>query len=139
MEQNPFSTRTLFWMSWPIFIELMLQLLVGNIDQLMLSRFNSTAVAAVGNANQIITVVLLTFNVTSLAATIMISQYRGAQDERSVEQIYTLSLSVNLVLSLVLAVGLIAFAGPPTACCSCPPSCCPRPPPTWSSPPCRCQ
>ena len=59
-------------MSWPVFIELLLQLLVGNMDQVQLSHFNDTAVAAVGNANTVITVVQLTFTVVSMAATILI-------------------------------------------------------------------
>ena len=38
---------SLLKMTWPVFIELLLQMLVGNIDQIMLSRYNDTAVAAV--------------------------------------------------------------------------------------------
>ena len=56
---------SLLAMTWPVFIELLLQMLVGNIDQIMLSRYNATAVAAVGNANQIMTTLILTFNVIS--------------------------------------------------------------------------
>lgn len=104
------SAKSLMKLSWPIFIELILQLLVGNMDQIQLSHFNETAVAAVGNANTIITVVLLTFNVISLAAMILVSQYRGANDLASTNQIYTLSLLVNGLLSLFLAVVLLVFA-----------------------------
>lgn len=104
------SAKSLLKLSWPIFIELILQLLVGNMDQVQLSHFNETAVAAVGNANTIITVVLLTFNVISLAAMILVSQYRGANDLASTNQIYTLSLLVNGLLSLFLAVVLLVFA-----------------------------
>ena len=101
------SGKALFKMSWPIFIELLLHLLVGNMDQVQLSHFNDTAVAAVGNANQVINIVILMFNVISLASMILISQYRGAQDLRSTNQIYTLSIAVNLALSVVLSAGLI--------------------------------
>ena len=104
------SPRALVRLSWPIFIELLLQLLVGNMDQVQLSHFNGTAVAAVGNANTIITVVLLTFNVISLAATILVSQYRGAGDLRSTNQIYTLSLVVNGLVALALAGALVLGA-----------------------------
>ena len=41
----------LFALTWPIFIELVLQMLMGNIDQIMISKYSQTAVAAVGNAN----------------------------------------------------------------------------------------
>lgn len=101
------SGKALFKMSWPIFIELLMNLLVGNMDQIQLSHFNNTAVAAVGNANQIISVVILMFNVISLASMILISQYRGARDLRSANQIYVLSLAVNFVLSLLLCIGLL--------------------------------
>lgn len=104
-----YSNKTLFKMSWPIFVELMLQLLVGNMDQIQLSHFNDTAVAAVGNANQIITLVILVFNVITLASMILITQYSGAKDMHSVNLIYTLSVAVNAVASVALAVLLIAF------------------------------
>lgn len=98
---------SLFQMTWPIFIELLLQMLVGNIDQIMLSQYNGTAVAAVGNANQIMTTLILSFNVICLAATIMLSQYLGAHETKTVEQIYTLAVGLNLIISLVLTVVLL--------------------------------
>lgn len=98
---------SLLQMSWPVFIELLLQMLVGNIDQIMLSHYNGTAVAAVGNANQIMTTLILTFNVISLAATIMLSQYLGAHDTDRVEQIYTLAVGLNLIISLILSAVLL--------------------------------
>ena len=45
--QKPLLQTSLLRMAWPIFIELLLQMLVGNIDQVMLSHYNETAVAAV--------------------------------------------------------------------------------------------
>ncbi len=104
MQENKTGQYSLLKMTWPIFIELFLQILVGNIDQLMLSRYNETAVAAVGNANQIITILLLSFTVINLAATILISRSIGADDMQSVRQIYSLSALVNLVLGGTLCV-----------------------------------
>ncbi len=98
---------SLLRMTWPIFVELLLQMLVGNIDQIMLSRYNGTAVAAVGNANQIMTTLILTFSVISLAATILLSQYLGAREQGKVQQIYTLAVGLNLVLSLFITAGLL--------------------------------
>ncbi len=103
---------SLLQMTWPVFIELLLQMLVGNIDQIMLSQYNHTAVAAVGNANQIMTTLILSFNVISLAATIMLSQYLGARETKKAEQIYTLAVGLNLVISLVLMLALLLGADP---------------------------
>ena len=44
---------SVFKMTWPIFIEILLQMMVGNVDQFMLSHYSQHSVAAVGNANQI--------------------------------------------------------------------------------------
>lgn len=105
--QKQFS---LLHMTWPVFVELLLQMLVGNIDQIMLSRYNSTAVAAVGNANQIMTTLILTFSVISLAATILLSQYLGAREHAKVQQIYTLAVGLNLVLSFLITGALLLGA-----------------------------
>ena len=43
----------LFKLTWPIFIELILQMLVGNVDQIMMSQYSENAVAAIGNVNTI--------------------------------------------------------------------------------------
>ncbi len=97
-------------MTWPIFVELLLQMLVGNIDQIMLSQYNDTAVAAVGNANQIMTTLILSFNMISVAATIMLSQYLGARETKKVEQIYTLAVGLNLIISIILTLVLLSCA-----------------------------
>lgn len=57
---------SLFHYTWPIFIELLLQMLVGNVDQMMMSQVSQNAVAAIGNANQIVNVLIITFSVISL-------------------------------------------------------------------------
>ena len=46
------QTRRVFHLSLPIFAELLLQLLVGNMDQFMISPFGTSAVSAIGNGNQ---------------------------------------------------------------------------------------
>ena len=73
------QTRRVFMLSLPIFAELLLQLLVGNIDQLMISRLGSAAVAAVGNGNQIMTVVIIVLETMSAATTILLTQNLGAE------------------------------------------------------------
>lgn len=112
MENQTAPQYSLLKMTWPIFIELFLQILVGNVDQIMLSRYNPTAVAAVGNANQVMTILLLSFTVINLAATILISRYIGAKDTRSVQQIYMLSSFTNFLLGVALCI-LVFIIGTP--------------------------
>lgn len=105
------SRSYLLGLTWPIFVELVLQMLVSNVDQLMVAKTSSTAVAAIGNANVITTLLLISFSVISMAATILITQYIGAGSTHRVAQTYTISLLVNFLLSLVISAGLSGFSG----------------------------
>ena len=83
---------SVFKMTWPIFIEILLQMMVGNVDQFMLSHYSQHSVAAVGNANQIINIVILALSVISMAATILIAQHRGAGNREKVAEVCTVAL-----------------------------------------------
>ena len=76
MSQQKYS---LMKYTWPIFIELLLQMLVGHIDQLMISMDSQTGVAAVGNANQIMNLLVMLLSTISLAMSILVTQYFGSK------------------------------------------------------------
>ena len=57
------KNTSLFLLTWPILVELLLQMLIGNVDQMMISRYSQNAVAAIGNVNQIMNLLLITFNI----------------------------------------------------------------------------
>ncbi len=104
--------KTLIFLSLPIFLELFLQLLVGNVDQFMVSRYSQTGVAAIGNANQIMNMVVILFSVISVSTTILVSLYHGAGDQKRAEVIYSLSVLVNTIVSLCLSLLLVTLARP---------------------------
>ena len=95
---------SIWTLSWPIFIEVFLQLLVGNIDQLMMSHYSPQAVAAVANANQILNIFIMLIVVMSTATTILIAQYLGARNQSKLSEVCTVSLVLNFVFSFVAAV-----------------------------------
>lgn len=97
---------SIWTLSWPIFIEVFLQLLVGNIDQLMMSHYSPQAVAAVANANQILNIFIMLIVVMSTATTILIAQYLGARNQSKLSEVCTISLVLNFVFSSVAAVFL---------------------------------
>ncbi|MEL7624937.1 MAG: MATE family efflux transporter [Clostridiales bacterium] len=95
-------------MTWPIFFELVLQMLVGNADQFMISRYSQTAVAAIGNSNQVLNVLLLSFGVVNTATVILFSQYKGAGRQEKMNQVASLALLTNMILGLLIGVILVA-------------------------------
>ena len=100
---------SVFKMTWPIFIEILLQIMVGNVDQFMLSRYSQHSVAAVGNANQIINIVIMALSVISMAATILIAQYRGAGNKEKVAEVCTVALLTNLTIGGIISAALFIF------------------------------
>ena len=99
-------------LSWPIFVELLLQMLVGNADQIMVGWRDPNGVGAIGNANQITNLLLLVFSVVCTAAMILVSQYLGAGDTKRVGRTCTAALLMNLLFGLAVSLLLILGCGP---------------------------
>lgn len=106
------SNSLIFKMSIPIFIELLLQMLVGNVDQIMVSHFSQDGVGAIGNANQILNIVIIVLSVMSIATTVLISRYLGAKDERRIAEVVNTSLFLMTVICVVITTALFIFCNP---------------------------
>lgn len=105
------SRSYLLGLTWPIFIELVLQMLVSNVDQIMVAKTSGTAVAAIGNANVITNLLLISFSVISMAATILITQYIGSGSREKVALTYTVSMVSNIMFGLLIS-ALLLFGTP---------------------------
>ncbi|WP_042221297.1 MATE family efflux transporter [Oceanobacillus manasiensis] len=106
MKENNTKQLTLFALTWPIFVEILLHMLMGNADTLMLSQYSDKAVAAVGVSNQILSVVIVMFGFVAQGAAILIAQNLGANRSKQAGEISVLSISLNLWFSLLLSVAL---------------------------------
>src|SRR5690625_3792925 len=94
---------TLFSLTWPIFIEILLNMLMGNVDTLMLSQYSDDSVAAVGVSNQVLSVVVVMFGIVAQGAAVLISQNIGARRNKDAAQVSVMSISINLWFSLLLS------------------------------------
>ena len=103
MKEKNVQNLTLFALTWPILIEIMLHMLMGNADTLMLSQYSDESVAAVGVANQVLSVVIVMFGFVAQGAAVLIAQNLGAKNIKSAAQISVMSISVNLWFSLFLS------------------------------------
>ena len=75
-------------LAWPIFVQAFLAMCLGYIDTVMLSNYQYAkyAVGAVGNANQILGFLTLSFSIISSATGIMVSQYLGANRKKEISK-----------------------------------------------------
>ena len=92
----------------PMFLELLLNTMLHNIDTVMLSHYNEYAVGAVGNANTIMFMMIILFNIIATATSVVVAQYLGAKMYDRMNMIYTLSIVVNLVFGIVLSAAFCA-------------------------------
>ncbi|WP_226670548.1 MATE family efflux transporter [Metabacillus litoralis] len=95
---------TLFALTWPIFIEVLLHMLMGNADTLMLSQYSDESVAAVGVSNQILFLLIVMFGFIATGTTILVAQYLGAKQYKNAKDISSVSISANLLIGLLISV-----------------------------------
>ncbi|MCR6111435.1 MATE family efflux transporter [Bacillus sp. A301a_S52] len=113
MQNKPNRSKlTLFALTWPIFIEILLHMLMGNADTLMLSQYDDNSVAAVGVSNQIFSVVIVMFGFVATGTTILIAQNLGANNNKAASQIAVVSIWINILFGLILSIVLIIFGKP---------------------------
>ena len=102
---------SLFKLTWPIFLELFLFMLMGLADTFMLSAVSDDAVAGVGAANQYIQISILILGVIGTGASIVVSQYLGSKLELEAAKISALSVTLNLFVGLIISTFFVAFSG----------------------------
>jgi putative MATE family efflux protein len=102
---------SLLAVTWPIFIESALQMLIRITDTFMLSKVSDEAVAAVGVSNQILMFGMLLFNFVAMGSAVVVSQYLGAGLRRDVGRLTASSLALNLLFGLFVSAGAVLFCG----------------------------
>ncbi|MEE1341364.1 MAG: MATE family efflux transporter [Lachnospiraceae bacterium] len=109
-KEKAISEKTsLFQLSWPIFVETLLAMLIGNVDTIMLSNYSDTAVGAVSNATQILNLLTLMFSIIASATGVVVAQYLGAKLYDKLSEIYSVSVGFNLVISGVISLAIMIF------------------------------
>ncbi|SFC38882.1 putative efflux protein, MATE family [Alkalibacterium subtropicum] len=102
--KNPSSAkRYLFMITWPIFIEVFLQILMKLTDVFMLSFVSDQAVAAIGVVNQLMTFMFVLFNFTAMGAGVVVAQYVGANDKDGVRKTIASAITINLLFGLAVS------------------------------------
>lgn len=112
MSKAPKPTKTLLQrmsivaLTWPIFVETLLQSLLGISDIFMLSHYSDNAVAAVGLTTQLMFFMMVMSMMVSTGASILISQSNGAEQHQRASDIGVASIALSLVLALVMGTGM---------------------------------
>lgn len=99
-------------LTWPIFVEILLFMLLGSVDTLMLGKYSDNAVAAVGVSNQLIGMMNILFGVLSTGTAILVAQNLGANNRDMASKVTVVSLMLNFFVGLILS-GAMYFGSEP--------------------------
>jgi len=105
--ENRVTLQSLFL---PILLESLLKNLLNTVNVLILSNLSDKAVAAVGVASQLITMVLMLYTVTGVGASVVISQNLGAGNRKAAADTSAVAVVLVAVLSIFLGIIFVFFA-----------------------------
>ena len=108
--RQPYSTRDILKMMWPLLTEQFLQLIVGLADTMIVSHAGEAAVSGIALVATLYAVFMFAFNALGIGGSVIISQYLGSgQSDKADEagaQLYRLSALFSLAcMALSLALG----------------------------------
>ncbi|MFC0211981.1 MATE family efflux transporter [Paenibacillus chartarius] len=108
---KPEPNLSLWRLSWPIGIELLLQFLMGAVDTMMVSRIGDAAVSAAGLSNQVLMSGMMAFAVINAGAGVVISRKWGSMQMADARKAAILSIQFSLLAGLLTGFVFYCFAG----------------------------
>lgn len=111
MEATTTKQFNLVKLTWPIFLELFLFMLMGSVDTFMISSVSDDAVSGVGAANQIIAIAILVLSVIGNGAAIVVSQYLGSKQPKEAAKVTGNAITLNLGVGIILSALLLLLGG----------------------------
>ncbi len=109
---KPDRQISLLSLAIPILVEQVLRNFLGTVNVFMLGNYSDSAVAAVGVANQIMSVVLVTFTMISSGSAVVINQSLGARKDKEAGLISMNAIGISILLGGVVSLFLIVMAVP---------------------------
>lgn len=99
----------LFAVTWPIFVDSVLRMMLGTADVFMLSRVSDQVTGAVGLANEIIVFCILMFGFVGLGTSVAVAQNLGAGRAEEASRISALAITINLMFGILVSILLVVF------------------------------
>ncbi len=106
---SPIIHRSLFSLSWPIFIDLLLHFSTLLINTYMVSHVSRSYLAAMGVGNQVFNLCITVFSFISVGCSVVIAQYLGAGNRLLAAQVIHVSIAFNVFLGAFCAGIVIVF------------------------------
>lgn len=104
------APQSLFSISWPIFIDLLLHLSTLVINTLMVKQVSTAYVAAMGVGNQVFNLNVTVLSFISVGCSVVVAQYLGSGNRDMAVRAIHVAIAFNLFLGLFSASVVVFFA-----------------------------
>lgn len=107
--QRP-TSQTLFSISWPIFIDLLLHLSTLFINMFMVNSVSKAYVASMGVGNQFFNLSVTVLSFISVGSSVVIAQYLGAGKRDTARHVIHVAIAFNFLLAFFAASFVASFS-----------------------------
>jgi putative MATE family efflux protein len=94
----------------PVSMEFVLTLVLGFVNQVVVGTLGAVAIAAVGFANALVVIAVMTLGAVGNSASILVARARGAGNQHDVNTVVSVALAVASVITAVLCLPLLAWS-----------------------------
>lgn len=108
MSQQSLGSKSLFQLTWPLFIDIAFHFLTGALNTFMVGQVSYQAVAALAVGNQIFDLCITLFNFIGIGASVVIAQYLGAKRAGTAKQIVHIAIGINFSVGLIATVIILS-------------------------------
>ncbi|WP_159887165.1 MATE family efflux transporter [Paenibacillus puerhi] len=103
---------SLLAVTWPIFVDSLLRMMLGTADVFMLSRISDQVAGSIGLANEMIVFCILMFGFVGIGTSVAVTQYLGAGRPETATRIAAVAITMNLLFGILLSLALVLFSRP---------------------------
>ncbi|MGP1939286.1 MAG: MATE family efflux transporter [Arsenophonus sp. ET-DL9-MAG3] len=109
MHSSNITEYSLYSLSWPIFIDVLLHFSTLLINTYMVSHVSTAYLAAMGVGNQVFDLFITIFNFISVGCSSVIAQYLGAGKKEKANQAIHIAIAFNFLLGFFSASIILLF------------------------------
>lgn len=107
MTDTNVENKSLFQLTWPLFIDIAFHFLTGALNTFMVGKVSYQSVAALAVGNQIFDLCITIFNFIGIGSSVVIAQYLGAGRRDIARQVVHLAIGINLLVGFVTSMCII--------------------------------
>lgn len=107
MRESTLENKSLFQLTWPLFIDIAFHFLTGALNTFMVGKVSYQSVAALAVDNQIFDLCITIFNFIGIGSSVVIAQYLGAGSRDTARRVVHIAIGINLLVGFLTSIFVV--------------------------------